>query len=88
MYRNVCAPENYERVDKRVARRLFDEGTTLYLTPCRCAVTSMFTVKVGKDWWGVEEDRTFDSLVNEFEYYNCNAELGRYTMYFVEKGEN
>ena len=26
---------------------------------------------------------TFDSRVNNFEFYNCNSELGNYTAFYV-----
>ena len=32
-------------------------------------------------------DTTFDRLVNAFEYYNCNAELGYYSHYFVSESD-
>lgn len=27
---------------------------------------------------------TFEAVVNEFEYYNCNRETGRYAKFFME----
>lgn len=78
---------DYKRVDKRVARRLFNEGEAIFLVPCNCDVHSLFTYEIGKDYWGIDEDPDFDKVVNAFEWYNCNSELGRYTMFFIKKGE-
>ena len=35
-----------------------------------------------------EESSTFDKRVNNFEYYNCNYELGYYTSFYVEVNIN
>ena len=71
----------YERVDKRRARRLYNEGIELYMVPCNCSVHSMFTIRMGEYW---DRDYPFDIVVNEFEWYNCNAETGKYTMFFIK----
>ena len=70
----------YKRVDKRVARKLFDGGGIVYLVPCRANPCS--------DWVGLisirKESAGFDTVINEFEYYNCNTELGKRAAYYVE----
>ncbi len=33
-----------------------------------------------------EEGRTFDQVLNAFEYYNCNNETGNYTAFYIEEG--
>lgn len=83
---NLNNPNKLERVDKRVARRLFDEGMTIQLLPCKVGHGSMwiispyFTSKAN-----IQDDTTtFDSLVDNFEYYNCCNEIGRYAAYYVQ----
>lgn len=72
---------DYKRVDKRVARRLYNEGQNIYLVPCKCNVHSMFTLRTA-DY--MEKAYSFDTVVNEFEWYNCDSERGNYTMFFIK----
>lgn len=37
--------------------------------------------------WQSEFKRDFDCLVNEFEYYECNADMGEYAKFFTTVGE-
>ena len=80
--------DQYTRVRKDVARRLFNEGRTIYLTPSNIAAsdsnlyTKPFAIKQR------EGRGEFDQRVNTFEYYNCNHELGYYTNFWIiEEGE-
>lgn len=70
----------YRKVDKRVARKLFDAGGVVYLTPCKANPRA--------DWVGLisihKESAGFDTVINEFEYHNCNTELGKRAAYYVE----
>ena len=70
----------YKKVDKRVARKLFDAGGVVYLAPCKATPWSY--------WSGLisiyKESAGFDTVINEFEYYNCNTELGKRAAYYVE----
>ena len=80
--------ENYEaenkiwnRVTKGVAKKAFEKGTPVALCPVNISTRSpwvapiVITNTTGK---------TFESLVNVFEIYNCpNAETGRYAKFFV-----
>ena len=70
----------YKRVNKRVARKLFDAGGVVYLAPCKANPCS--------DWVGLidirKESAAFDTVINEFEYYKCNFEMGKRAAYYVE----
>ena len=75
----------YARVRKDVARRLFNEGRTIYLTPSNIAASdSNIWVKPLAIKQGEGE---FDKRVNEFEYYNCCWELGYYTNFWINEEE-
>lgn len=79
----------YRKVNKVVARRMYNEGVQIYLLPCQVNAYIMFdplykyvwiqTATISKDS-GV----TFDTAVNTFEYFNCNSELGRYAHYYIK----
>jgi len=76
----------YKRVRKDVARRLFEEGRIIYLTPSNVAANdSNLWVKP----YPIDNrsEKTFDLLINQFEYYNCCHELGYYTNYWIEEKE-
>lgn len=49
-----------------------------------------YTVTLGRDGvWDAElkEFQDFESIVNSFSYYNCNAELGKRVHYYIEEAE-
>ena len=76
----------YTRVRKDVARRLYKEGRTIYLTPSNIAASD------SNPWVkpcaiNNRSGKNFDNVVNEFEYYNCNYELGYYTNFWIREEE-
>jgi len=78
--------DQYTRVRKDVARRLYKEGKTIYLTPSNIAARdSNFWVKPYPV--SNRSEKTFDHIVNEFEYYNCNYELGYYANFWIIEEE-
>jgi len=83
--------EGYTKVTRPRAERLFSEGFTLYLLPCncscRCLVEEHCWIKPVQIRLNDDPDRTFEKLVNSFEYYNCNREVGRYTHFYYRKAE-
>ena len=78
--------DHYTRVRKDVARRLYKEGRTIYLTPSNIAASD-------SNFWVTpypisnRDEKNFDDVVNEFEYYNCNSELGYYTNFWINEEE-
>ncbi len=77
----------FTRIRKDVARRLYNEGQTIYLTPSKVAASDSNT-------WikpyaiNNRSGGNFNDLVNRYEYYNCNWELGYYTNFWItEEGE-
>ena len=76
----------YKRVRKDVARRLFDQGRIIYLTPSKIA-------PIDSDPWikpypiNNRAGENFDDLVNRYEYYNCCYELGYYSNFWINEEE-
>lgn len=68
-----------KRVNKIAARNLYNAGKPLTIAPC----------KMRPEHFGVHISaacgRTFESLVNEFEYYNCSYPTGDYAAYYIEE---
>lgn len=76
----------WQRVSKRRAKSAYNAGHDVIITPVYADPFNMWRPHArisNKRRWGV--DVTFDSIVNEYEYYNCNsAELGRYPAYYIK----
>lgn len=75
------------KIDKRTARTLYNKGVTILFCPCNMRPFGFWvdpSIKVNKESvnFSIEVNRDFDKLVNEFEFYNCNHETGRYTSFF------
>ena len=58
-----------ERINKRVARKLFNEGKTLWITACNMRPECGLLMNAGTY---ENELADFDTFVNSFAYYNCN----------------
>lgn len=75
----------WTRVSKRRAISAYEAGNDVIITPVYVDPFNMWRPHArvsNKRRWGV--DVTFDSIVNEYEYYNCNSnEVGRYPAYYV-----
>ena len=71
------------KIRKSTARKLFNEGHELIIIPCNCSPNGVW-FKGFRICKTKLENSDFDRLINEFEYYNCNSELGRYTHYYIE----
>ena len=89
----------FKRIRKDVARRLYNEGRTIYLTPSNVVASDSnfwikpFPINLKEEAKRYNlpldhKDLNFDSRVNGFEYYNCyDSELGYYTNFWIKKGE-
>ena len=86
MRKDLAYSGQYTRIRKDVARRLFKEGRTIYLTPSNIAASD-------SNMWvkpypvNNRSEKNFDSIVGEFEYYNCSYELGYYTNFWISEEE-
>jgi len=74
--------KRYEQVSKPTARKLFKQGRTIYLNACL-----MMPGNVWQSFCPIKTDTiqgtTFETQVNEFEYYNCDSERGKYANFFI-----
>ena len=86
MRKDLANSDQYARIRKDLARRLFNEGKTIYLTPSNVAASD------SNPWIkpcaiSNESRRNFDDHVNAYEYYNCNYELGYYTNFWISEDD-
>ena len=63
---------NYTRIQKRTARRLFNAGRLIAITPHMYNPEGVFTADIH------EADGDFDSVVNAAEYYSPNGKIDYY----------
>ena len=74
-----------KRVSKRHAYKLFKDGARIFAKPCNMNPASQFCTM-----WIIDEetlnryDRSFDGLVSEITWYNCDNERGNYLSYYIE----
>lgn len=63
------------------AKRLFNAGRTIYLHPCNMIVDNVWQnpIPIKK-----QEGLRFESVVNNFSYYNCDNERGNRVLFFVQ----
>lgn len=74
------------QVSKPKVHRLYNEGKTIYLQSCNMRFDNMWQsacpISKSTEQW---IDQDFDKIVNEFTYYNCDNERGKYPNFFVKK---
>ena len=73
---------NLIKVDKRTARKEYDNGNTIYLLPSKAAPGSVWITPVAVS---NKSNRNFDTVINEYTYYNCNKETGLRVNYYINK---
>ena len=75
----------YTRVTKSQAKRLFNAGREVCVVPVKCQPFGpIYQGAHLKNDYISCEGMTFDNIINEYIYYNCNYnELGRYPAYYM-----
>lgn len=82
-------PTKYERVNKKVARNLYNQGISILMVGCNVNShhfesgwnLGIFIAASDFDNEGVDK---FDSRVNNFKFY-LESELGRYPAFYLKK---
>jgi hypothetical protein len=74
---------NWVQVQKRTAKRLFEQGKELVFCPCKMYPFGAWDVGMVVDAKRYKaEDISFESCVANFEYYNTSAKQGMYTTFY------
>ena len=83
----------YKQIQKRTARKLFDQGKTVYTIPCKANIFSnwieFMEVNINKfdntdrEIYKRLNISLFDKVINEIMAYN-NAELGNYLNFYIK----
>jgi len=75
----------FERVNKTQARKAYNNGSIIRIAPINASMqNSVFSLwhEIQKDYWSCE-GCIFDSIIDNFEYYNLHQGAGNYTKYYV-----
>lgn len=74
------------QVTKTQAKKLFEQGETIYLHPCKMRFDNVWQppIPISIDRIKNEFGWDFGKYVNNFEVYNCDGERGKYTHFFIQ----
>ena len=76
----------YVKVSKPIARKMYNSGLTVNLLPCKVSTCSVWIRPFAINKAESENlENQFDRTVNAFQYYNCNAETGYYSSFYVDE---
>lgn len=75
--------KNVQQVNKIKARKLYGQNVEIFVLPSNMSFDNMWMGPMPLQKCRKLERDTFDDIIGEFEYYNCNNETGRYARYFV-----
>lgn len=75
-----------KKINKTKARNLFNKGQRVILCPCKTRVDNHWAIScpIAKDYQSCQ-GKDFDTIVSLYEDFNCNAELGRYSAFYIDE---
>ena len=73
--------KTFERITKKNALKAYNSGVPVFLCPVNMRPFTPWNFEICVD---KSSGRSFDSTLNEFEYYNCNRETGMYTAFYIQ----
>lgn len=73
--------KNYIRIDKRQARKIYENNGELYMIPHKMNPENSWGLLLGP----VNTFYPFDGMVNGATFYNCNNETGNYLAFYIKK---
>ena len=71
------------RVQRRTAKRLFEEGNEVFITPHKMRFSAQWNPP--RSIAAVRSESKFDDIVNSFIYYHCNTETGKYPSFYIKR---
>lgn len=90
---NVIVIGDFRRISKTTAMRLYREGKTVYIIPCKMrpdnmyipAIPIMNEIPIHSSNDESNVNAIFRQRVIASEYYNCNHETGYYSAFYIKK---
>ena len=76
---------NLQQVSRRTAKKAYDEGKMVFLQSCNMNWGNMWQhpCPISRDT-SYNIGNSFESVVADYIYYNCDSERGKYPNYFIE----
>lgn len=87
----------FTRISKRTAEKLYDTGNTIRICACKMSPTNPWgeysdasnkgPTTISEDGFNttIARDRTFETVINAFRFYNCSYKTGYYPAFYVRK---
>ena len=77
-----------KQVSAPMAKKAYENNEPIWMHPCMMRVDNMWQKPMPTSKKQVEDNAftsgsTFESIVNDFRYYNCDNERGKYPIYFI-----
>ena len=80
--------KTFKKINKVQARKLYNNNKNVYIITCK--IYNNYNnvwiqhIKLNKEEY-IEKnyENDFDKIINNFEFYNCNTELGKYTSFYI-----
>lgn len=66
------------------ARKLYERGVAIFMNPCNMRFDNVWTYP---SLLQKSDNDSFESIVNSFIYYCCNAETGKYPRFYVAEAD-
>lgn len=74
--------KTWERVSKATARAKFQQGTPVTFCPVKLHPFGAWSPSVTR---AGNEEINFETYLLNFDWYNCTAETGKYSAYYIER---
>lgn len=78
-----------KQVSIKSAEKAYNDGKQLWLHPCNMRVNNLWQTPMPLNKADVDNNAftngsSFKAMVNDYKYYNCDNERGKYPIFFVE----
>lgn len=75
----------FKRIDKKAARRAYNNNLTIIIAPVNLhPFNNYFSLTMDINKENINCDfQPFETIINAYEFYNCNNETGNYTAYYI-----
>ena len=70
-----------KQINKLTAKKEYNKGNKIYLNACNMRLDNCWSLPISLD---NKSGVKFTTILNEYEYYNCCNERGRYANFFIE----
>lgn len=94
--KKICV-DGFRRISKKEAEKRYNRGETIRFCAVKLSPVNLWGMfadlcnyelrPLASDGFNttVPRNRAFETAVQAFQYYNCNAETGKYPAYYVKE---